>query len=193
MLAPALRIVPVGDDADLRACTNGLLNSRPTSSSSTTGIGLRGWLEAAEGWGPAEPLRAALARGYLIARGPKARGAIRAAGLTEVWSPASEILRRGARPPARPRGSRRPGRGAAARRPTSPSLTRALQEAGAEVVEVPVYRWAPPVDPAPLRRLVELILARQVDAVAFTSAPAVEALLHAAGTRREALLAALRH
>ena len=47
-------------------------------------------MEAAEGWGLAEVLRDALASTRLLARGPKAKGAIRAADLREEWSPASE-------------------------------------------------------------------------------------------------------
>ncbi|WP_343950011.1 uroporphyrinogen-III synthase, partial [Spirilliplanes yamanashiensis] len=57
----------------------------------------------------------------------------------------------------------------------------ALRGAGAEVVEVPVYRSQVPDDVAPLRRLVEQILAGGVDAVTFTSAPAVTTLLEVAG------------
>jgi uroporphyrinogen-III synthase len=62
----------------------------------------------------------------------------------------------------------------------------------ATVVEIPVYRWAPPVDRAPLDRLVDRIENRLVDAVAFTSAPAVGALLRAAGPRTGPVLEALR-
>jgi uroporphyrinogen-III synthase len=75
---------------------------------------------------------------------------------------------------------------------SQPEYTEALQAAGARVVEVPVYRWAPPTDPAPLHRLVDLITARLVDAVTFTSAAAVGALLRAAGPQCDPLLAALR-
>jgi uroporphyrinogen-III synthase len=57
---------------------------------------------------------------------------------------------------------------------------------------VPVYRWAPPTDPAPLHRLVDLIAGHLVDAVTFTSVPAVGALLRAAGPSQETLLEALR-
>ena len=60
----------------------------------------------------------------------------------------------------------------------------ALAAAGAEVIEVPVYRWAPPTDPTPLQRLIDLITNRLVDAVTFTSAPAVISLLRAAGSER---------
>jgi uroporphyrinogen-III synthase len=57
---------------------------------------------------------------------------------------------------------------------------------------VPVYRWAPPTDPAPLHRLVDLITGHLVDAVTFTAAPAVNALLRAAGSASDALLDAFR-
>jgi uroporphyrinogen-III synthase len=57
---------------------------------------------------------------------------------------------------------------------------------------LPVYRWAPLIDPTPLHRLVDLITNRLVDAVTFTSAAAVGSVLRAAGPRTEAVLAALR-
>ena len=71
-------------------------------------------------------------------------------------------------------------------------LCSALRAAGAEVIEVPVYRWAPPVDPTPLHRLVDLITNQLVDAVTFTSAAAVGSVLHVAGPSADAVLAALR-
>src|SRR5262249_21911717 len=64
--------------------------------------------------------------------------------------------------------------------------------AGAQVIEVSVYRWTPPADPAPLRRLTEMIVGRLVDAVTFTSAPAVTALLDCAGSSAAEVLDALR-
>jgi uroporphyrinogen-III synthase len=73
-----------------------------------------------------------------------------------------------------------------------PEWTAALEAAGATVIEIPVYRWAPPLDPAPLHRMVDLVTGRLVDAVAFTSAPAVNALIRAAGPNADELLAALR-
>src|SRR5258706_7292837 len=90
VLAPALRIVPLADDTRLRAATHMLLERPPDVVVANTGIGMRGWLDAAEGWGLGDALRAKLAGAYLVARGPKARGALRAAGLTESWSPDSD-------------------------------------------------------------------------------------------------------
>ncbi|MEV4638243.1 uroporphyrinogen-III synthase [Actinoplanes sp. NPDC049548] len=191
VLAPALRIVPIADDAELRAATRACLATPPDIVLVNTGIGMRGWLEAADGWGLAEPLRAVLSRAYLVARGPKARAAIRSAGLRDQWSPEGEsseevidhLTTRGVG-----------GLTVALQLhgDSQPEYAEALEAAGARVVEVPVYRWAPPVDPAPLHRLVDLITGRLVDAVTFTAAPAAGALLRAAGSGTEQLLEALR-
>ncbi|GAA3910935.1 uroporphyrinogen-III synthase [Actinoplanes auranticolor] len=191
VIAPALRIVPIADDAELRAATRACLAQPPDIVLVNTGIGMRGWLEAAEGWGLAEPLRAVLARAYLVARGPKARAAIRSAGLQAQWSPEGESYEEVV--------EHLTARGLAGltvamqlHGESQPEYTEALEAAGARVVEVPVYRWAAPIDPAPLHRLVDLITGRLVDAVTFTSAPAVGALLRAAGPGTEPLLESLR-
>jgi uroporphyrinogen-III synthase len=191
VLAPALRIVPIADDAELRAATRACLNTPPDVVLVNTGIGMRGWLEAAEGWGLAEPLRAALSRTYLVARGPKAKAAIRAAGLHDQWSPEGESIEEVV--------DHLKARGIAGltvaiqlHGESQPEYTESLQAAGARVIEVPVYRWAPPTDPAPLHRLVDLITGHLVDAVTFTAAPAVNALLRAAGSASDALLDAFR-
>ncbi|WP_329107201.1 uroporphyrinogen-III synthase [Micromonospora sp. NBC_01699] len=191
VLAPALRIVPLADDSELRAATRACLDNPPDVVMANTGIGMRGWLEAAEGWGLAEPLRSVLAEAYIVSRGPKARGAIRAAGLHDEWSPHSESCDEVV-DHLRERGVA--GRVVAMQLhgERQPECTSALEDAGATVIEVPVYRWAPPSDPAPLHRLVDLITGRLVDAVTFTSAPAAGALLRAAGASGDAVLEALR-
>jgi uroporphyrinogen-III synthase len=47
-------------------------------------------VEAAYGWGLGDALLAALRGATLLSRGPKSRGAVRAAGMTDAWSPTSE-------------------------------------------------------------------------------------------------------
>jgi uroporphyrinogen-III synthase len=191
VLAPALRIVPIADDAELKAATRACLESPPDIVLVNTGIGMRGWLEAADGWGLAEPLRGILSRAYLVARGPKARAAIRAAGLHDQWAPEGEgneeVVEH-----LKARGIAGLTVAIQLHGERQPEYTDALHEAGARVIEVPVYRWAGPTDPAPLHRLVDLITGRLVDAVTFTAAPAVTALLRAAGPAGEALLDAFR-
>jgi uroporphyrinogen-III synthase len=56
----------------------------------TTGIGFRGWMETADAAGLATDLVEALRHTRLIARGPKASGALQAAGLTPDWVADSE-------------------------------------------------------------------------------------------------------
>jgi uroporphyrinogen-III synthase len=176
LLAPAIRIAPLADDEALLAATRDVLACPPDILVVTTGIGFRGWTETADGWGLGERLLASLGSAEIVARGPKARGAIRAAGLADGWHPASEcsgemlthLLASGVA-----------GKRIAIQLHGEPILgfTESLRGAGADVVEVPVYRWAPHEDAAPQRRLVELVAAAQVDAVAFTSAPAASCLL----------------
>jgi len=192
--APALRIVPLADDGELLAATRELLDRAPDVVVATTAIGFRGWVEAADGWGLGDGLRALLGAVELLARGPKVRGAVRAAGLTEDWSPPSESLAEVL--------DRLLAEGVSGRRVAVqlhgeplPGFVEALRAAGADVVGVPVYRWLPPEDIAPVDRLVDAVLARTVDAVTFTSAPAAASLLDRAERRgvREELLGALRH
>jgi uroporphyrinogen-III synthase len=178
--APAIRIVPLSDDAELVAATREVLDRPVDLVVATTGVGFRGWLEAAEAWDL--PLHEHLGSARVLARGPKTRGAIRGGGLVEAWSPESESsaevlshLLSGAEGPL-------PGRRVAVQLHGDPlpDLVAGLRRAGADVVTVPVYRWVLPEDVAPLRRLVASIAAGAVDAVTFTSAPAAASLLRVA-------------
>ena len=178
--APAIRIVPLEDDAELLAATERCIAAPPDIVVATTGIGFRGWLDAAETWGMADELTAAMRRATLIARGPKATGAVRAGGLREAWSPSSEssveVLAyllghhdvTGAHIAVQLHGE------------PLPDLVDGLRAAGAVVIEVPVYRWVPPDDEAPLCRLIDAVVSGGVDALTFTSAPAATNLLRTA-------------
>ncbi len=198
LAAPAIAMVPLADDDRLRAATDELLAGPPDLLVATTGIGFRGWLEAAEGWGVAERLIAALGGGRVISRGPKATGALRAAGLREEWSPPSEssteVLSHLA-------GSDLTGRrvavqlhGATDEWDPNPGLLDGLRALGAEIVPVPVYRWEQPTDLTGLDRIVEAIATADLDAVTFTSAPAVASVLERAAALglTEAVHGALR-
>ena len=192
--APALRIVPLADDSELLAATKELIDQAPDTVVATTAIGFRGWIEAADGWGLGEALLDRLRGVELLARGPKVKGAVRAAGLTEEWSPSSEsmaeVLDRlleegveGRRVAIQLHGEPLPG------------FVESLRAGGADVVVVPVYRWMPPEDIAPLDRLLDATVSRGLDALTFTSAPAAASLLSRAETRGllPELLAALHH
>ncbi|MGV9264754.1 uroporphyrinogen-III synthase [Kitasatospora sp. NPDC003701] len=191
--APALRILPLEDDIALRRATELCLTAPLDYVVATTGVGWRGWMSAADGWGRGGELATACRDAVVLTRGPKATGAVRASGLDETWSPATEatdelltwLL-------ARPLTGRR----IAVQEHGLPldSFAAALRERGAEVIPVPVYRWAPPEDPGLVRRLVEQTVRREVHALTFTSAPAITAFLETAGADglHEQVLEAMR-
>lgn len=191
--APALRTVPLADDSELLSSTKQLLDKAPDTVVATTAVGFRGWLAAADGWGLGEALLGRLGQAEILARGPKVKGAIRAAGLTERWSPESESM---AEVLDRLLAEGVDGRRIAVQLHGEPLLDfgEELHAAGADVVGVPVYRWLPPEDIGPLDRLIDAAMVRDLDAVTFTSAPAVASLLNRATDRgvRAELLDALR-
>jgi len=88
--APVLSIVPHVDDDELLARTRRILDDGADVVVVTTGIGFRGWIEAADAAGLAEPLLELLTTARVVARGPKARGALQAAGITPDWVAESE-------------------------------------------------------------------------------------------------------
>jgi uroporphyrinogen-III synthase len=191
--APTMRIVPLDDDTALRRATERCLTAPLDYVIATTGVGWRGWMSAADGWGLGAGLADVCRGAVVLTRGPKATGAVRASGLHESYSPGSEandelltwLLARELR-----------GRRVAVQEHGLPldGFAAALRERGAEVVSVPVYRWGPPEDPEAVRRLVELTVRRELHCLTFTSAPAIDALLDAAQSmdRRADVLDALR-
>jgi uroporphyrinogen-III synthase len=183
--APAISMVALTDDKELHCQTNALIANPPDVLVATTGIGFRGWVSAAAGWGLANELIAALSSAQIVARGPKVTGALRGAGLREEWSPRSEsspevlsyLLDCGV-------AGRRIAiqlHGATDEWDPFPEFVNQLRSAGAVVVPVRVYRWRPAPASGDFDQLVSQIAQRQVDAVSFTSAPAVAATLMRAG------------
>jgi uroporphyrinogen-III synthase len=183
--APALTIVPHIDDESLIQRTRELIAHPPEVVVASTGVGFRGWMEAADEAGLLDELHAALSTAQIVARGPKARGAIQQAGLTADWVAESEtstelgeyLLAEGVR--GRRIAVQHHGSGA-------DGLDELFQEHGAEVVSLTVYRWGPPPDEAVVRRSVVATAAGEIDAVLFTSAPGAAEWLAAA--RREGVL-----
>ena len=176
--APALSIVPHEHDEDLLLGTKQLLGSPADIVVITTGIGFRGWVEAADAAGVADELLEALSGARLIARGPKAHGAIQAAGLQPDWVAESETSAEildlllaegvgGLRVAVQHHGAGADG------------LDTELAAAGADVLSLVVYRWGPPPDPAALQLSVVAAAAGEIDAAVFTSAPGAAAWLGA--------------
>ena len=172
--AAAMSIIEHADDEQLRAATRELIADPPDTLVVTTGQGLRGWFEAADAAGLAEELATMLADVRIIARGPKAKGALLARGLTPAWvadsEQAAEIIDHlldhgvaGARVAVQHHGN------------GSDGIDDALAAAGARVAPFVVYRWGPAPDPQAVTDSVHAVADGEVGTVVFTSAPAVTA------------------
>jgi len=179
LVGSALRLIPLVDDDVLRERTHACVVEPCEVLVVTTGIGFRGWMDAADAWGMGNALRRSLTGSRILARGPKATGAIRSAGLREAWTAPSEsteevvqaLLEDGVE------GVRI---GIQLHGLPIVELKEALESAGATVVEIPVYRWDFPDDLVPLDRLIRECVSGGLDGVIFTSALAVAALLERA-------------
>jgi uroporphyrinogen-III synthase len=177
--APAVRIAPVDEDEILVADTRAIIASRPDIVIVTTAYGFRRWVEAADAAGLGDALSHTLHGASIIVRGPKARGAVRAAGhdddgIADDERTASTVglaLERGVT-----------GRTVAVQLHGHEDVEQLqrLRSAGASVRTVAPYRWVRPTDASRLGRLVAAVAAREVDVVTFTSAPAVDGLVSAA-------------
>jgi uroporphyrinogen-III synthase len=179
---PTISTLYLGSDEDLRRATLDLISRPPDYLVATTGIGIRAWMETASASGLAEPLLAALAGTKVIARGPKAAGVVESFGLS-VWerSPTEQMAALQSRLLDAPLA----GRVVAIQEHglATPDLTASLKAAGATVIAVPVYRWRLPDDPRPALRLIEEACAGRLNAITFTSAPAVHNLFAIAGNQ----------
>lgn len=192
--APALSVEPNRiNDADLRAQTEKVLSEPVDMFVATTGIGVKSWFAAADEWGLLEPLLESLGRAEILARGPKSVGALRRNGLRELWSPQSECFEDVL---AHLRGRDLTGKRIVVQEhgQSLSMVAHALRRQGAVVEAVTVYRVESAADPFPMFRMVDLIAERKLDAVTFTSAPAVASLMDTAGAvgRREEVVAAFQ-
>ncbi|HEY0888806.1 MAG TPA: uroporphyrinogen-III synthase [Nocardioides sp.] len=192
--APALSVAPNHvDEASLRAATEQVLAQPVDMLLATTGIGMRTWFDRAEQWGLLPDLLDRLRSAEILARGPKSVGALRRRGLRELWAPASEsfddVLQHlrgrdlgGLRIVVQEHGQ------------SLSMAAHALRRQGAEVLTVTVYRVEAAEDPQPMFKLVDLIADRALDAVTFTAAPAVAAVMQAATStgRRDEVVAAFQ-
>jgi uroporphyrinogen-III synthase len=177
--APTLQIVPAEHDIRVIEDSKAIIDAQPDILLATTAYGMRGWFEGADAAGIGPGLLDVLAHSRILVRGPKARGAIRAAGLTDQGMSAEETTASlvdeviAGNPAGTTIAVQLHGF------VDEEQLDR-LRDAGATVITVAPYRWTVPAEPARVVRILEAIAARTLDAVTFTSAPAAEALLVAA-------------
>ena len=170
MLAPALAEVPDVDDATIRRLVVGLESRPPKVVIFQTGVGTRALFAATDSLGMTPRFLGLLANCVVVARGPKPTAALRSREVridrsakepyttAEVLESLEDLSFEGECVVVQRYGE------------TNVELEKALRAKGAEVVEIPTYRWALPENSGPLAELIDALERAQVDATVFTSA-----------------------
>ncbi len=186
-----MRTLNLSDDARLLEVSRALIDQPPDTLVLQTGMGLTMWLDAMDGLGLGDRVREALGGCEVLARGPKAVSAARRAGLEVAWSAPDELFAQIVDHVAATGGRNRlflqvDGT-------DEEALAAPLSDTCGEVVVVPIYRWALPVDVGPAEALVGAVCDGGLDAVTFTTRQAAVHLVQIAETRgrRGDLLAAM--
>jgi len=174
-VAPALREIPLSDNTAVLEFGNRLLAGHFEMVILLTGAGTRTMVEILQTRYPLVSIKTAIARTTVVARGPKPVAALKELGLTQsitvpepnTWRDILQVLDG--------RGSLIEVRIAVQEYGVSnPDLLAALRERGAQVTPVPIYKWALPEDMVPLRRVLNAIVAGQVDVLLITNAAQID-------------------
>ncbi len=193
--APALAEIPDVDHAFIAKLVNELQSRPARMAIFQTGVGTNALFKATDGLGLTEQLLALLANALVVVRGPKPTAALRSHGVridlsakgpfttAEVLDAVQAVPLKGERVIVQRYGV------------TNVELEEALEVRGAEVIEVPTYRWSLPENIQPLIELMDALERRQLDAVAFTNAAQVYNLFAVAEKLRRAdsLRSSLNH
>jgi uroporphyrinogen-III synthase len=184
VLAPAMREIALESNPEATQFTTALLRGEFDAVIFLTGVGTRWLAGIAETVVPREQFTAALRRVRVVARGPKPMAALKEMGVAvhvavpepNTWRQLLAALDREWPPPAL-RNLR-----VAVQEYGAPGteLLAGLQERGARVTRVPVYRWALPDDMAPLRAAVRSLAADEIKVALFTTSVQVTHLFQVA-------------
>jgi uroporphyrinogen-III synthase len=179
--APSMREVPLADNPVAREFARRLVDGDIDVVILLTGVGTRALVAAVEPDCPRDRLASALAGVVTVARGPKPVAALRELGLTptvtipepntwrEILAATGNVVEvAGRRVAVQEYGTE------------NAELIAGLQRRGAQVLRVPVYRWALPEDTRPLRAAVCSLVAGDIDIALFTSATQVEHMVRIA-------------
>jgi uroporphyrinogen-III synthase len=182
----AARSLATPDLAGLRRATGQCLASGCDDVVISSAVGLRGWIGAARRWGTAQALVERFTAARLLARDAAAADSLRALGLAGIYSTAGgtteELLRFLA---AGPLVGRRIL--VETNRMSLAEPCAELRRGGAVVIEAPTHTVAPAAESFSVRRLGDLVVRRQVEALALVAAPVAGELW--AWARREDRLA----
>jgi uroporphyrinogen-III synthase len=175
LVAPVLREVPLKDNQAVQEFGVRLMAGRVDLLILMTGIGTTALFDLLKTRYPWASIVDALKGVAIIARGPKPVAALKAAGLQatltvpepNTWHDILTTL-----------DERRPVQGLRVVLQeygvSNPDLLNALEQRGAEVFPVPIYKWALPEDLGPIRHALDEIVAGRVHVILITNAAQVD-------------------
>ena len=174
--APALAELPDLEPARIAAVVQSMEQRLPKLAVFQTGVGTRALFAATDGLGLTAHFLELLQKTIVVVRGPKPTGALRGRGVRidrsaadpfttrEVLDAIADVGLQGERVIVQRYGT------------VNTELDRALESRGAEVAEIPTYRWSLPQDTRPLAELIGALERREMDAAVFTNAEQVRNL-----------------
>ena len=184
LVAPSVREISLGDSPAAFAFAEKLFAREIDALICLTGVGTRTLLDLLQTRFPREEIVHALSKVTVVARGPKPIKVLQeyripvtiAVPEPNTWR---ELL---AELDESPRGFTLAGSRVAVQEYGIPNeqLVQELRERGAEVLQVPVYRWALPEDLGPLRKAIAAISDGTAQAALFTNAAQVYHLIQVA-------------
>ncbi len=195
-VAPSMREIPLEENPAALAFGEELLAGRIDVVVFLTGVGATALMETLETRWPRGEIVSALERCITVVRGPKPTVVLSKWGLRidhrapepNTWRELLSTLANAVDLSGRRIAIQEYGK-------PSDELYRALESRGASLLPVPVYRWALPVETAPLRDAVQRTIAGDFDVILFTSAQQLHSVLEIAsesGLSSEWLAAANR-
>jgi uroporphyrinogen decarboxylase len=182
LVAPSMREVPLEENAAAFAFAERLFAGEIDLLLCLTGVGTRALAEVIASRYGQERFVQALRATTVVARGPKPVKALRELGVTEMIAVPEPNTWRQVLETLDAHGLPRPGSRVAVQEygVTNPELLRGLEERGAEIVRVPVYRWSLPEDLEPLRAAIRALIDGSARVLLATSATQVHHLLQVA-------------
>ena len=176
--APAMQEVPLDSHSEALQFTEQLLDNNIDAMILLTGVGTKMFIQVASQRYSEESIIQALARIPLIARGPKVLSALRTFGLTakvqapepNTWQSLLEAIDAEHDLQDKVIAVQEYGQ-------SNLHLLQGLEQRGATVLSVPIYRWELPDDTAPLLHAIHSLIASQIDCVLFTTATQLDHLL----------------
>lgn len=197
LAAPALKLVPVDQDAAVLAETERMIAADPDMIVVTTGYGFKRWWDVLDAAGYTHEAHAMLARADIWVRGPKGRAAVRGLGLADVGISPDETLAPlvGEILEAHDHDLAGVVIGWQENGYDDRHQRARLMDAGATVHTVTPHRWACADDAGLVPHMIRMVCAGAIDAVTFTSAAGSEAVLSTASEMglREEFVAAFQH